>query len=158
MGAPTDSESESDQGENDHATKAKTKSKLSPKKSKGKAPTVVSSESDLDDDELGITPSTPPESPFYRGLPSRLATVGKTTNAGPSKTTTLEKKHCKKKDKEVFATLAPPEQSEEPSKKKKKGENCSLFTRPGGRPRQTVWRVKQNRLKKPSEHCFSTSC
>lgn len=72
---PSDSESDSDQGKNDPPSNPKNKSKLSAKKTDPEKATVVSSDSDLDDDELGITPRTPPQSPFYRGPQRRIATV-----------------------------------------------------------------------------------
>lgn len=91
------------------------------KKTKGKGATLVSSDLDLGDDELGITPRTQPQSPFYRGPPTPVPTAAKTTSKpGPSATTTGDKKQCNKPQKEVFATPAPPQQSQETSKKKKK--------------------------------------
>ena len=47
-------------------------------------PTVVSSDSDLDDDQLGITPGTPPESPFYRGHRNKGTAAKTTKSTGPS--------------------------------------------------------------------------
>ena len=59
---------------------------------------VVSEDSDMDDDELGITPRTPPESPFYRGHRGNGTAAPVTKQAEPStskKTGTAEKRKNK---------------------------------------------------------------
>ncbi|CAH3024305.1 unnamed protein product [Porites evermanni] len=83
-------------------------------KHRKRPPTVVSSESDLDDDQLGITPRTPPESPFYRGHRNKgtAAKTTKTTEPSTSKrntadgTTTL--KEQPRNPKRAETTVEPP--------------------------------------------------
>lgn len=75
----TSSDSDDQNQQPTRKTTAQTKS--AHPKQRNRPPTVVSTDSDLDDDQLGITPRTPPESPFYR------ANRNKGTAAKTSKTT-----------------------------------------------------------------------
>ena len=82
-----------------------------------KPPTVVSSDSDLDDDQLGITPRTLPQSPFYRGPTSRVAaTKTPKKNVTPT-TTTAHNRQCKNTAKQV---LASPQTQQEPQAQEQK--------------------------------------
>ena len=59
---------------------------------------VVSDNSDIDDDQLGITPRTPPESPFYRGHRDKPSAAQMTKPCQPStskKNTTGERRKTK---------------------------------------------------------------
>ena len=86
-----------------------------------KVAAVESSQSDLDDDELGITPRTPPKSPFYRGHRDPSGESRKGTTAVPT-TSKGETAHGKKKTKErvhkTAATGSANEQERKPKKKK----------------------------------------
>ena len=86
-----------------------------------KAATVLSSESDVDDDELGITPRTPPQSPFYRG--HREPTGERRKTSPPVATTSKgQSPHAKKKTKQraekTPAIDSAKEQQNKPKKKK----------------------------------------
>lgn len=74
----------------------------------------MSDDSDLDDDQLGITPRTPPESPFYRGHRNK-PTAAKTSKQN----TTAERT----KTKEQPANPKPAETNVQPQKKKNKNKN-----------------------------------
>ena len=69
--------------------KSNSDAKSAGRKHRKRPPTVVSSDSDLDDDQLGITPRTPPESPFYRG--HRNTTTPAKTNKRKEPSTTKPK-------------------------------------------------------------------
>ena len=59
---------------------------------------VVADDSDMDDDQLGITPRTPPESPFYRGHREKPSAAQMTKPCQPStsrKNTTAERRKTK---------------------------------------------------------------
>ena len=73
---------------------------------------VVSSDSYLEDDQLGITPRTPPESPFYRRHRNT------TTPAKTSKTSTPSTSTAKNTDQKTKTNQA--ETAVEPRTKKKK--------------------------------------
>ena len=107
--------------EEDHPPpKGKMGTKPAPNKHRKKLPTVVSSDSDLDDDQLGITPRTPPESPFYRGLTNRTTAAGTSKkNTAPS-TTTPNNRDRKGNTKQASRNPKEPEQPQEPGTKKKK--------------------------------------
>lgn len=81
--------------------------------------TVVSSDADLDDDQLGITSRTPPKSPFYRGHRETANAGKKTTNPGPS-TTTPKSTDAKKKPEEKPAKENATATTNQEGKKKKK--------------------------------------
>ena len=93
------SDSTSDESDQEHQPPKRPKTpepKQKPKHRKRPA-VVVADDSDMDDDELGITPRTPPESPFYRGhrekpsvaqitKPCQPSTSQKNTEAETTKT------------------------------------------------------------------------
>ena len=81
-----------------------------PEKTPKRREKVVSSDSDLDDNTLGITPRTPPESPFYRGPASHGATLATNTS-----------KNKKPKQKATVATS-------DPQKEKKKDKTKKTVT------------------------------
>ena len=82
-------------------------------------PTVVSSESDLDDDQLGITPRTPPESPFDRGHRNKGTEAKTTKTMGPS-TSKGNTTDGKTQSKQQPRNPKPAETTVEPPTKKKK--------------------------------------
>ena len=83
-------------------------------KHRKRPPTVVSSESDLDDDQLGITPRTPPQSPFYRGhrnndtAAKTTKTTGPSTSKGNTRDTTTKSKEQPRNPKRAEPMLDPP--------------------------------------------------
>ena len=93
------------------------------KKDRKKPPTVVSSESELDDDQLGITPRTPPQSPFYRG-PACTTSATVTTKTKQPSATTSKQPDSKRNKKEQSTNSTDPQQAQASDKtktKKKKG-------------------------------------
>lgn len=76
--------SDSDDEDQEPIRKTTPDPKSAQPKHRKRPPTVVSSESDLDDDQLGITPRTPPESPFYRGHRNKGTAAKTTKSTGPS--------------------------------------------------------------------------
>lgn len=116
-------ESESEEEEQQPSPKRKTEPKPPAKKPRKKPPTVVSSDSDLDDDQLGITPRTPPQSPFYRGR-ATTTTVAATTKKNKPPSTSISKNTDRKdKTKHVSSNAknAEPQTSDRTKKKNKKG-------------------------------------
>lgn len=79
----------------------------------------MSSESDLDDYQLGITPRTPPQSPFYRGHRNKDTAAKTTKTTGPS-TTKGNTTHAATKSKEQTRNPKRAEPTLEPQMKKKK--------------------------------------
>ena len=113
-------DSDSNDEEYQPPPKGKTGTKPAPNKHRKKLPTVVSSDSDLDDDQLGITPRTPPESPFYRDPANRTTAAGTSKkNTAPS-TTTPNNRDRKGNTKQASRNPKEPEQPQEPGTKKKK--------------------------------------
>ena len=112
-------QSHSDDKEDDPPCKTNTDPKSGAKKHCKKPPTVVSSDSDLDDDQLGITPRTPPESSFYRGHRNATTAAGTSKTSEPSTSTV---KNTDRKDKTKQASRNPKQAKtpvEPPTKKKK---------------------------------------
>lgn len=97
----TDSTSEDSDVEHQEPKRPKTPQPKDKPKHQKKPVAVVSDDSDMDDDELGITPRTPPESPFYRGHRSKASVAKGKKGAQPSsskttataKTTTTKEQH-----------------------------------------------------------------
>ena len=113
-------DSDSNDEEDHPPPKGKTGTKPAPNKHRKKPLTVVSTDSDLHDDQLGITPRTPPESPFYRGPVNHTTTAGTSKkNTAPS-TTTSNNRDRKGNTKQASRNLKEPEQPQEPGTKKKK--------------------------------------
>lgn len=81
-----------------------------PKKAPKTPQPVLSSDSDVDDDVLGITQRTPPQSPFYRGPQ---------TNTTTAATTSSKKKDRKDKPKKVSTDAETPKQKDKANKKKR---------------------------------------
>lgn len=112
----TDSNSE---GGDDHPP-PKQKTDLKPAGKLAKSRQLSSPATGLDDDQLGITPRTPPQSPFYRGPTNRIAAAGTAKkNSGPS-TSTAHNRDRNANSKQVSASLKAPEQPQEATRKKKK--------------------------------------
>ena len=90
----------------------------------------MSDDSDLDDDQLGITPRTPPESPFYRGHRNKptAAKTSKPTQPSTSKQNTTAERT---KTKEQPANPKPAETNVQPQKKKNKNKNKNKKPRNG---------------------------
>ena len=88
-------------------------------KHRKRPPTVVSDESDLDDDQLGITPRTPPESPFYRGHRNK-GTAAKTTKSTEPSTSKRNSTDGTTKSNEQPRNPKRAETTVEPPTKKKK--------------------------------------
>lgn len=81
-------------------------------------PTIPSSDSDLDDDVLGITPRTPPESPFYRG--HRQKPKGNNTKTTTKPSTSKQTPEHQSTSKEQPAKNTNGENMVNPPRKKKK--------------------------------------
>ena len=81
----------------------------------------MSDDSDLDDDQLGITPRTPPESPFYRGHRNK-PTAAKTTKPTQPSTSKQNTTAERTKTKEQPANPKPAENNVQPERKKKKNK------------------------------------
>ena len=114
----TDSTSEHSDVEHQEPKRPKTPQPKDKPKHQKKPVAVVSDDSDMDDDELGITPRTPPESPFYRGHRSKVSAAQVTKPAQPSsskKTGTAQTR----KTKEQPPNPKPAETNVEKQKKKK---------------------------------------
>ena len=114
----TDSTSEDSDVEQEEPKRFKTPQPKDKAKKQKKPVAVVSDDSDMDDDELGITPRTPPESPFYRGHRGNASAAPVTKQAEPStskKTGTAEKR----KNKEQPPNPKRAETNAEKPKKKK---------------------------------------
>ena len=82
---------------------------------------VVADDSDMDDDQLGITPRTPPESPFYKGHREKPSAAQMTKPCQPStsrKNTTAERR----KTKEPAPNPKPGESNLDTQTKKKKNK------------------------------------
>lgn len=91
-----------------------------------KTPTVPSTDSDLDDDELGITPRTPPKSPFYRGHRETTKQPNKTTTPTTSTATGNSTNGKQKGKKEPAKEKTTPTTMDEQKKKKKKKHTAEL--------------------------------
>ena len=109
-----------------------------------KAATVLSSESDVDDDELGITPRTPPQSPFYRG--HREPTGERRKTSPPVATTSKgQTPHAKKTKQRAEKTPAIDSAKEQQNKAKKKKHHAIRASRQ--RTRQTIQGSGEDRKK-----------
>ena len=118
-----ESTSDDSDDEDQQPTRPKTpEPKPQPKHHKRPA-TVVSDDSDLDDNQLGITPRTPPESPFYRGHRNKptAAKSSKPTQPSTSKQNTTAERT---KTKEQPANAKPAETIVEPQRKKNKNKKA----------------------------------
>lgn len=118
MTAASSSDSEdSDEIQKQPVSKSKAKTKPATKPGKRIASRHANL-SDLDDDALGITPRTPPESPFYRG---HRESATKKTSATPEK-----RKKNKRDEKattskqQTLETITPEHVPDQPTMKKKK--------------------------------------
>ena len=94
------------------------------KKPRKKPPTVVSSDSDLDDDQLGITPRTPPQSPFYRGRATTSTVPATTKKNKPPSTSTSKPTDRKDKTKHVSSNAKNAEQPQTSDRTKKKNKKA----------------------------------
>lgn len=83
---------------------------------------MVSSDSDLDDDQLGITPRTPPESPFYRGRATTTSAPVTTKNNKQPFTTSSKKSDRKQNTKQVSSNSNNAQQAHTSDKNKKKNK------------------------------------
>ena len=113
-----DSTSSDSDEEDQQPIRPKTPDPKPPQQKNRKRPaTVVSDDSDLDDDQLGITPRTPLESPFYRGHRNKptAAKTSKPTQPSTSKQNTTAERT---KTKEQPANPKPAETNVQPQKKK----------------------------------------
>ena len=86
-------------------------------------PTVISSDSDLDDDQLGITPRTPPENPFYRRH-RNTTTPAKTSKTTAPSTSTAKNTDQKTKTNQASRNPKQAETAVEPPTKKKKNRKA----------------------------------
>ena len=117
----TESESEEEQ---QPSPKRKTEPKPPAKKPRKKPPTVVSSDSDLDDDQLGITPRTLPQSPFYRGRATTSTVPATTKKNKPPSTSTSKPTDRKDKTKHVSSNAKNAEQPQTSDRTKKKNKKA----------------------------------
>ena len=113
-------ESDSKDEEDHPPVKHTTDPKPAATKHRKKPPTVISSDSDLDDDKLGITLRTPPESPFYRAPVNHTTAAGMTKNNTAASTSTANKKERKGNTKQVMPNPKDPEEPLDQEKKNKK--------------------------------------
>ena len=116
-------------------------------KSRKRPAVVVADDSDMDDDQLGITPRTPPESPFYRGHREKTsaAQITKPCQPSTSKKNTMAER---RKTKEPAPNPKAAETNLDTQMKKKKNKkNPHRPTRPCRRAGQVVCQLEQGGTK-----------
>ena len=117
-------DSNSDDDEDHPPPKGNTDPKPAAKKHRKKPPNLISSDSDLDDNQLGITPRTPPESSFYRGHANRTTAAGTSKKTTAPSTSTAKNTDCKGNTKQASRNTKEPETPQEPPTKKKKNRKA----------------------------------
>ena len=117
----SDSTSEDSDVQQEEPKRFKTPQPKDKGKKQKKPVAVISEDSDIDDDELGITPRTPPESPFYRGHRGNASAAPATKQPQPSTSKTGRAE--KRKNKEQPPNPKSAETTvEQPKKKKNKNK------------------------------------